>query len=103
MGTRTPEHLKEHANTDIIDNPLDLFRKFYSDTASFGSELTIKCGLEFFGVNNMLFATDMPFGTPQEGGLDNLINTVKAIEMMELPKEIYEKIMYSNIINLIQR
>jgi predicted TIM-barrel fold metal-dependent hydrolase len=42
--------------------PLDYFRRFYVDTALFGAPHAVRCVLEFFGPQHMLFGTDMPLG-----------------------------------------
>ena len=42
------------------------FKKFYNDTALFGALAGTKCGIEFFGVENVTFATDAPFGGIRE-------------------------------------
>ncbi|HEX6796296.1 MAG TPA: amidohydrolase family protein [Ktedonobacterales bacterium] len=42
--------------------PLDYFRQFYVDTALFGAPHAVRCVLEFFGPQHVLFGTDMPLG-----------------------------------------
>jgi uncharacterized protein len=42
--------------------PLDYFRRFYVDTALFGAPHAIRCVLNFFGPQHVLFGTDMPLG-----------------------------------------
>jgi predicted TIM-barrel fold metal-dependent hydrolase len=42
--------------------PLDYFRRFYVDTALFGAPHAVRCVLEFFGPQHVLFGTDMPLG-----------------------------------------
>ena len=44
--------------------PLDYFRRFFADTALFGAPHAVRCVIEFFGVGNVLFGTDMPLGGP---------------------------------------
>jgi aminocarboxymuconate-semialdehyde decarboxylase len=41
--------------------PVDYFRQFYADTALFGAAPATRCGFEFFGVDRVVFASDMPF------------------------------------------
>ena len=50
----------------LNQHPHDYFREFYADTITIGSVSALTCGLEFFGPDRVLFATDMPFDT--EGG-----------------------------------
>jgi aminocarboxymuconate-semialdehyde decarboxylase len=42
--------------------PLDYFRRFYADTALFGAPHAVRCVLEFFGPDHVLFGSDMPLG-----------------------------------------
>jgi predicted TIM-barrel fold metal-dependent hydrolase len=43
---------------------LDYFRRFYADTAMFGARHAVRCAVEFFGPDHVLFGTDMPLGGP---------------------------------------
>jgi aminocarboxymuconate-semialdehyde decarboxylase len=42
--------------------PLDYFQRFYVDTALFGAPHAVRCVLEFFGPQHVLFGSDMPLG-----------------------------------------
>jgi len=44
--------------------PLDYFRRIYADTALFGAPHAVRCVLDFFGPDHVLFGTDMPLGPP---------------------------------------
>jgi aminocarboxymuconate-semialdehyde decarboxylase len=44
--------------------PLEYFHRFYADTALFGAPHAVRCALDFFGPEHMLFGTDMPLGGP---------------------------------------
>ena len=62
--------------------PIDYFRMFYNDTAIGGSAATIRCGLDFFGAERVLFATDCPMDP--EGGPMFIRETIKAIDSLEM-------------------
>lgn len=47
------------------DAPVELFRRFYADTAMFGAGHAVRCAVEFFGPGHVLFGTDMPLGGPK--------------------------------------
>lgn len=48
---------------DTLQRPLlDSFRMFYVDTALFGAPHAVRCVLEFFGPQQVLFGTDIPLG-----------------------------------------
>jgi predicted TIM-barrel fold metal-dependent hydrolase len=66
----------------IDEPPLAACRRFFADTASFGSRAAIECGVEFFGTERMLFATDMPFDPEQGPG--HIRSTLAAISAMNL-------------------
>jgi len=59
----------------------------------FGARAATRCGIEFFGASQVLFASDMPFDpTP---GL-YMRETIKVIESLELSSEDREQIYYGN-------
>ena len=39
---------------------LEYFKEFYADTAMFGGTYGLPCGLEFFGGDKVVFASDAP-------------------------------------------
>lgn len=65
-GRTAPELRDELTRTKMKGAPIDTIRKFYADTASFGSTSAIRAGIDFFGVDHIVFATDMPFD-PEQG------------------------------------
>lgn len=94
-GGRTALELKEKlTRTRMKGNPLDTFKKFYVDTASFGSAAAIRCGIEFFGKDHVLFASDMPFDPEQGPGY--IDRTLKAIDSLDLSAEDQSAILFGN-------
>lgn len=59
--------------------PLEYFRRFYADTALFGARHAVRCVLDFFGPDHVLFGTDMPLGPP-----DAIEATIADIESVGL-------------------
>ena len=91
MGNRTPEpekHLWEH---HLKKRPIDYFREFYADTAILGTG-ALMCGLGFFGIDHVLYGSDMPFD--HEGGSFNVRETIRTVNSAPLApadlKKIYE-------------
>jgi predicted TIM-barrel fold metal-dependent hydrolase len=82
LGTRNPPELAQYAKPRLSSPLLDACRRFYADTASFGSREAIECGKSFFGIEHLLFATDMPFDPG--GGPDYIYSTLSAIQEMGL-------------------
>ena len=76
----------------LTKRPYDYFKMFYADTALFGAKHAVECGLKFFGVNQVVFATDFPFDP--EKGLYNVRETIKDIDGLDISaadrKTIYE-------------
>lgn len=77
----------------LKENPLDSLKRFYVDTADHPSS-TLKCVLDFFGVDRLVLGTNYPYG-PEEGCL-LVKSSVKAIEELGLKKEEKEKILGTN-------
>ena len=62
LGSRTSDEDYSQVLPSLKRPHLDYFRDFYGDTAMFGGEYGVKCGLEFFGAGHVVFATDAPLG-----------------------------------------
>jgi predicted TIM-barrel fold metal-dependent hydrolase len=65
----------------LADEPLSYFRRFYADTAMFGAANAVRCAVEFFGPDHVLFGTDMPLGGPTV-----VADTIADIEALGLPE-----------------
>lgn len=61
LGTRTSDEDYGALLRSMKQRPVDYFKLFYADTALFGSLAGTQCGLAFFGLDHVLFASDMPF------------------------------------------
>jgi predicted TIM-barrel fold metal-dependent hydrolase len=81
LGTRSTG--EDYTGTmRVLRKPLvDYFRMYYVDTALFGCPAALRCGLEFFGMDRVLFASDCPFD-PEEGLY--IRETIKAIDGLDL-------------------
>jgi predicted TIM-barrel fold metal-dependent hydrolase len=93
-GTRTPEEWREREQTPLHGTPLPAFRRFYTDTATFGSQAALTCALAFFGIDRMLFASDMPFDP--EGGLSYIRTTQQAVATLEVTEAERQQILNGN-------
>ncbi|MGD1094647.1 MAG: amidohydrolase family protein [Bryobacteraceae bacterium] len=81
LGTRTSETDYTTFLRNMKKRPIDYFRMFYADTALFGALAGTRCGLEFFGVDHVLFASDAPF-EPSPGLYAR--ETIRVIESLGL-------------------
>ena len=68
LGKRTSDEDYTKLLRKLKKRPLDYFKMFYADTALFGAWEGTKCGLKFFGVDHVLFASDTPFD-PENGSM----------------------------------
>jgi predicted TIM-barrel fold metal-dependent hydrolase len=93
LGTRTADEDYETLLSNMKKRPVDYFRHFYADTALFGAASPTKCGLDFFGVDNVVFASDMPF-EPTPGLYAR--ETIKALEGLDLTTEEKDRIYRKN-------
>jgi len=66
LGRRTADEDYSQVLASLERPHLDYFREFYGDTAMFGGHSGLRSGLDFFGVDHLVFATDAPLGPVQE-------------------------------------
>jgi aminocarboxymuconate-semialdehyde decarboxylase len=62
-----------------------------------GSRAGTVCGIEFFGVDHVLFASDTPFG--QKQGASYIQWAIEVMESLDISKEDNEKISYRNALD----
>ena len=99
LGTRTSDVDYKALLKSMKKRPVDYFKNFYADTALFGAGPATKCGFDFFGVDNVIFASDMPF-EPAPGVYAR--ETIKCVEALGLTKEQKEKIYRQNAEKLLK-
>ena len=80
--------------------PVDFFKMFYNDTSINGWSSGIRCGLDFFGADRVLFGTDCPFDP--EGGPLFIRETMKALDKLRLKSGDRRKIYFGNAMNLLR-
>lgn len=97
LGSRTAD---EDYRDLLPQRPLDYFRRFYADTALSGSNIGIRCGLEFFGADHVVFGSDCPFDP--EGGPMYIRETIRVIDALNVRDIDREKIYYRNIRRLMR-
>jgi predicted TIM-barrel fold metal-dependent hydrolase len=91
FGARTPDDEAELVQSGLEGRPLDAFKRFYADTAVFGAPHALRCAFEFFGVEQMLFASDMPFDPVQGQFIRDTIADMEALDISEADRRrIYE-------------
>lgn len=75
------------------------FGKFYGDTAREGSPRLLEDGLEFYGEDQLVFATDYPFGP--EKGRGFMRSEVETVEAMDVSEQVREKVFGGNIASIL--
>jgi predicted TIM-barrel fold metal-dependent hydrolase len=99
LGARTSEVDYRALLRSMTRRPVDYFRRFHADTAMFGARAATRCGLDFFGADRVLFASDMPFDpTP---GL-YMRETIRVIESLDLGAEDKDRIYFGNAERLLK-
>jgi aminocarboxymuconate-semialdehyde decarboxylase len=99
LGSRTSGENLGAVLERLKKRPIDYFRMFYADTAVFGSRAATVCGLDFFGVDHVVFASDSPFD-PEKGPM-YIRETIKIIDGLDLSDTDRDKIYRANAVKLL--
>ena len=103
LGTRTSDEDYSGilgAMTAKGRRPIDYFRLFHNDTAVGGARSAIRCGLDFFGADHVLFATDCPFDP--EGGPMFIRDTIAALDALGLAEDERAAIYSANALRMLK-
>ena len=96
IGKRTSDEDYFALLKSLKKRPLDYFKQdFYADSAVFGSRAATVCGLEFYGPDRVVFASDCPFDP--EGGPGYIRETLKILDGLDMPKADRDKIYRGNL------
>jgi predicted TIM-barrel fold metal-dependent hydrolase len=87
LGTRTSDTDYTSLRKSMQKRPIDYFKQFYADTALFGAASATRCGLDFFGLDHVLFASDMPFEPTPGLYARETIACVEALELTTAQKD----------------
>jgi len=99
LGSRTSDVDYAVLLRSMKKRPVDYFKMFYADTALFGAAAGTRCGLEFFGLDHVVFASDVPF-EPSPGLY--IRETIRCIEALELSEADNERIYAGNARRLLR-
>ena len=100
LGSRTSDVDYTVILKNLKKPHLEYFKGFYADTATFGSVGAMKCGLDFFGVDQVLFASDCPFDP--EKGPGYIRETIKILDNLDISDEDRQKIYEGNARRLLK-
>jgi aminocarboxymuconate-semialdehyde decarboxylase len=94
LGSRTEDENLTLVGRKLKKRPIEYYRMFYADTALFGAKEAMVCGLDFFGADQTLFASDSPFDPEKGPGF--IRETIRCLEEMEISSEDRKKIYEGN-------
>ncbi len=100
LGARTEEEDLTVYLRRLKKRPQEYFKMFYADTATFGSGPAIRCGLDFFGVDHVLFASDSPFDP--EKGAGYIRETIRCLDVLDVSEKDRQKIYEGNARRLLR-
>jgi len=100
LGARTSDEDLSVILKELKKPHLEYFKMFYADTALFGSLSGTKCGLDFFGADNVLFASDCPFDPEKGPGF--IRETIRVINELPISDEVRTKIFEGNARKLLK-
>ncbi len=100
LGMRTPEdRVEDVTGYPLTKRPVDYFKMMYADTALFGAAHAVRCAIDFYGVDNVLFGSDSPYGPPTRGGY--LAPTIDSIDRLDLTDDERAAIYHGNVTKLL--
>jgi len=94
LGARTSDEDYASLLKRLKKRPYDYFKDFYGDTAVEGARAATVCGLDFFGAEHVLFASDCPFD--KEKGPGYIRSTIAVIESLGLTAADKERVCHGN-------
>jgi predicted TIM-barrel fold metal-dependent hydrolase len=100
LGSRTSDEDYGAVLTRLKKRPIDYFRMFYADTAVFGAYDATVCGLNFFGPDHVLFASDAPFD-PERGPM-YIRETIAILDRLPIAESDRQKIYWRNAVDLLK-
>ncbi len=100
LGSRTAGEDYSHVLSGLQKPFMEYFRSFYGDTVLGGSTSALRCGLDFFGHDHVVFASDCPFDP--EGGPMFIRETIRSIEELDVSAEVKRKIYFENARQLLK-
>lgn len=100
LGSRSADGSEAEVLKRLSKPPIEYFKMFYGDTVLGGSASALRCGLDFFGVDHVVFASDCPFDP--EGGPMFIREGIRSIESLGLSQEDNDKLYFGNALKLMR-
>ncbi len=87
-------------DVDLKEHALVYFRRLFFDTAVNGNTAALQCAREFAGLDQLVFATDMPFDN--QLGRRLIRQTIESVERMGLTQVEKKRIYSGNAVKLLR-
>jgi len=100
LGSRSVDENYDEILKQMTKKPIEYFKMFYADTVLGGSASALRCGLDFFGADKIVFASDCPFDP--EGGPMFVREGIRSIEDLNLSENDKRKIYFGNALRLMR-
>lgn len=100
LGSRTADEDYSQVLKSLKRPFMDYFKMFYGDTVLGGSAAALRCGLDFFGPDHVVFASDCPFDPL--GGPMFIRDGIASVEASSLPDAARQKIYIENARELLR-
>jgi uncharacterized protein len=100
LGSRTADGSYDDLLKRMAKTPIEYFKMFYADTVLGGSASALRCGLDFFGADRIVFASDCPFDP--EGGPMFIREGIRSVEDLRLSESDKRKIYCDNALKLLR-
>src|SRR6266550_8472883 len=100
LGSRTADEDYSGLLKRMTKPLIEYFRMFYGDTVLGGSASALRCGLDFFGADRVVFASDCPFDP--EGGPMFIREGIRSVEDLKLSQSDKRKIYFGNAMKLLK-
>ncbi len=100
LGSRTADEDYGAILKRMSKTPIEYFKMFYGDTVLGGSASALRCGLDFFGADRVVFASDCPFDP--EGGPMFIREGMRSVEDLNLSEDDKRKIYFGNALKLLK-
>jgi predicted TIM-barrel fold metal-dependent hydrolase len=100
LGSRSVDENYDELLKTMKKTPIEYFKMFYADTVLGGSASALRCGLDFFGADRIVFASDCPFDP--EGGPMFIREGIRSVEELKLSDEDKRNIYCGNALRLLR-
>ncbi len=100
LGSRSVDENYDEILKQMTRKPIEYFKMFYADTVLGGSASALRCGLDFFGADKIVFGSDCPMDP--EGGPMYIREGIRSIEDLNLSENDKRKIYFGNALRLMR-